>query len=179
MNTMKRSRMKAVNPFDYYTRSKIIRTIKKYPYNIGDRDHLVTVSFLQIDVYNHVLSQCPDAIIEKAIDLDFGEIHVDICIPSKSLIIEVDGKTWHDDRASEDYLRDSALNDEGYEVFRVKERVWTRLVNKQRFIQCIINNQIATLEQSKDYLNMELEEVYEMDIINEGDDVNHDVNISK
>lgn len=174
---MKRSKMPSINPFDYYTRSKVIKSIKKYPYNIGNRHHLVTVSFIQIDVYNYVLAQCHDAILEKRFNFMIQGffLHVDIFIPSKKLVIEVDGKKWHENRTSEDYLRDKALNNRGFDVFRVQEKVWSRISNKERFIKCILNNQISTLEQCKDYLNIELEEVYEQDIISEENDGVHNV----
>lgn len=69
------------------------------------------------------------ALISKGIesDLEFwdGHKHIDICIPSAKLYIEVDGMHHftNPDQMARDFIRDHYSDDDGYSTLRIPNQV--------------------------------------------------------
>ena len=83
---------------------------------------------------------------------------VDIYIPELKLGIEFDGNYWHKDNAAFDKLKTEQLEDEGFEIFRVREEPLEKLfdddiMSKQPFNPKQVVNDLLTQIMSRYSLN--------------------------
>ena len=79
---------------------------------------------------------------------------IDIYIPKLNLGIEFDGSHWHKDKRALDKLKTEQLEDEGFEIFRVREEPLKRIfdddiMSKQPFNAKQVTNDILTQIMSR------------------------------
>ena len=79
---------------------------------------------------------------------------IDIYIPDLKLGIEFDGSYWHKDKAEKDKLKTEKLEEEGFEIFRIREEPLEKLfdddiMSKKAFNAKRVTNDILTQIMSR------------------------------
>ena len=83
---------------------------------------------------------------------------IDIYIPELKLGIEFDGSYWHKDKAAKDKLKTEQLEEEGFEIFRVREEPLKRI-----FDDDIMSKQPFNAKQVANYILAQIMSRYTID----------------
>lgn len=121
INDIKRIRELYENELSYlikdYPRMNVNSIIEMIPMNTIERMAWMEIRKLGLPM----LPQFP-----------IGKYFADFADPIKKIVIEIDGKEWHD--ASKDMLRDKEMNELGYEVIRFEAKIVAKLVKEYSYV---------------------------------------------